>query len=269
VSDGFVTGVAAGVATLEASVGGVTGSASVTITTSEPAPAVVTLFPATPTVIMGDSTQLTAVARDASGQPLKGLGFRWTSSDATVASVSERGVAAGRAVGRVRITATTDNGASGAVVVAVARPAAAALQVILPNWANVSVDGKSYGQRTRFQLPIASGTPYALRFERPGYVTVDTAVTVPPGDTLVLRIQMNPTAPVASGVLQMRIQPWASVTIDGKALGERPIRSDTLTAGVPHRLHFERDGYMTFDTTVILRPGETRGLQVNMKRRSP
>jgi len=79
------------------------------------------------------------------------------------------------------------------------------------------------------------------------------------------------TAPVARapGVLQMLVTPWASVSIDGRA-GLRLARgADTLVAGIPHRLQFARPGFATIDTTVTLRPGEQRLLEVQMTPKKP
>ncbi|HUF34684.1 MAG TPA: hypothetical protein VMN37_01980 [Gemmatimonadales bacterium] len=71
------------------------------------------------------------------------------------------------------------------------------------------------------------------------------------------------------GVLRMLISPWATVTIDGRARGQRVRGEDTLAAGVPHRLRFSRDGYVTIDTTLTLQPAEQRLLRILMKWGAP
>jgi hypothetical protein len=72
-----------------------------------------------------------------------------------------------------------------------------------------------------------------------------------------------------TAVLRMLISPWANVTIDGQARGQRVRGEDTLSAGVPHRLRFTRDGYQTVDTTMTLRATEQRLLRILMNRRTP
>jgi len=62
----------------------------------------------------------------------------------------------------------------------------------------------------------------------------------------------------------MIVSPWAYVSIDGSGRGSRLSGTDTLTSGVPHRLRFERDGFVTVDTVVTLPPGKEFLLKVQM-----
>jgi uncharacterized protein YjdB len=54
---------------------------------------------------VGHTTQLSAVAYDQTGAQLVGVTFQWSSSDKTIATVSNEGVVTGVAVGTARITA--------------------------------------------------------------------------------------------------------------------------------------------------------------------
>ena len=80
--------------------------------------------------------------------------------------------------------------------------------------------------------------------------------------------QPEPVAAVPeTGILQMLIAPvWADVSIDGVSRGSRVRGVDTLVAGVPHQLRFERAGFVTVDTTVTLQPGEQLLLRIQMRR---
>ena len=258
---GVVTGIAPGVAAVEASVDGITGRATITVT---PRAAVsVTVTPAAPTIAPGSRVLLTAVVKDSSGQPGDGLRFSWSSSNPVIASVSTQGVVSGLSQGRARITATTEGGASGSAAITVGQASPGVLQVVIaPTWADITMDGQSFGKNTRLQLSVSSGNPHVIRFDRVGYATVDTSVTVQAGDTLPLRILMKE---IPTARLQTQIQPWAHVSIDNSEVGTSPFHTYTLPAGV-HKLRFERDGYVTVDTTVTLRPGETQPLQIIMRR---
>jgi len=75
--------------------------------------------------------------------------------------------------------------------------------------------------------------------------------------------------PAAPGVLLVLVTPWALVSIDGRAGIRRARGTDTLAAGIPHRLHFERPGFAAVDTIVTLRPSEERLLEVQMKPATP
>jgi len=58
----------------------------------------------------------------------------------------------------------------------------------------VSINGLPKGQRTRGVDTLPSGT-YRLHFERAGFASVDTTVTLHPGEQRLIRIQMIPRNP--------------------------------------------------------------------------
>ena len=107
---GVVTGVAAGTARVTASgtIGTVTKTAFVDVTVTAPAPVFtsVTISPASPSVNVGLTAQLTAVAKDQNGGNMSGATFTYESSDQSKATVTNAGVVTGVAAGTARITAT-------------------------------------------------------------------------------------------------------------------------------------------------------------------
>ena len=62
----------------------------------------------------------------------------------------------------------------------------------------------------------------------------------------------------------MRITPVAYVWLDGDSLGDMNQLQRSLAPGVRHVLRFERESYMTIDTTVTLQPGETRQWSIRL-----
>ena len=111
---GFATATGPGSATITASTGGVSGTASVSITgsTSTGQPASVTVSPSSVSLIVGGIQQLTATVYDASGNVLSGQTITWSSSNALVASVGSTGLATALTLGSTTITAS-DGGVSG------------------------------------------------------------------------------------------------------------------------------------------------------------
>jgi hypothetical protein len=112
--------------------------------------------------------------------------------------VSSNGVVTGVAAGNARITARSEGVASTPVTVTVTAAAASGkgvLQTLIQPWAYVSIGGLPRGQRTRGVDTVPAGVPHRLRFERPGFVTIDTIVTLRPGEQRLLRIQMTPRNP--------------------------------------------------------------------------
>ena len=91
-----------------------------------PAVASVTLSTSAQTLTeIGATAQLSATARDESGGPAGGVEFTWSSSAASVATVSSTGLVTAVANGSATITARVKGGASAAATIAVAQRAAA------------------------------------------------------------------------------------------------------------------------------------------------
>ncbi len=133
-ASGLVQGVTAGSATISATSGGKTGTAAITV---QAVPvALVTVSPASVTVLVGQTVQLTATPKDAGGNPLAGRSVAWSSGNATVATVSGSGLVTARAAGSTTITATSE-GQSGT----------ASLTVSVVPVASVTVSPASAGPR--------------------------------------------------------------------------------------------------------------------------
>src|SRR5216110_3392941 len=115
-ASGLVTGVAAGSATITATSEGQSGTAALTVTNVPVAS--VTVSPATASLTVGATTQLTATPKDANGTALSGRVVTWGTSNAAIATVSASGLARGVAAGSATITATSE-GKSGTSAVTV------------------------------------------------------------------------------------------------------------------------------------------------------
>ena len=118
-TSGVVTAVAAGSATIRATVETKTGDAGLTVT-STVAVATVTTSLASSSLQPGQTTQATAVARDAGGSVLTGRLVSWSSLNTSIATVSSTGIVTAVAAGSATIRATveTTTGDAGLSVVA-------------------------------------------------------------------------------------------------------------------------------------------------------
>jgi CubicO group peptidase (beta-lactamase class C family) len=105
-SNGQVTAVAEGTATVTARVG--TIEASVTITVNPVPVATVTLSDAPPEIEVGAARTITAVTRSASGATLSGRTVAWMSSNTAAATVDDAGQVTGVAPGETTITASSE-----------------------------------------------------------------------------------------------------------------------------------------------------------------
>ena len=203
-SEGVVHGVRSGAATVSATAGPETGAAVVTVTAPRITPvdtavASVDVLPRQARIAVKGAFAFRAVARDAHGDVIR-RPVEWSSSDRAVAAVSSTGVVSGVGPGTATVTARSEGVRSGPVAVTVipaGPPPAGILQVlIVPTWAYVSINGltRGQGQLTRLVDTLPSGRAYRLHFERAGFVSVDTTVTLQPGPNR-LTIQMKSRTP--------------------------------------------------------------------------
>jgi len=115
-TSGLVTGKVAGTATITATSEGQSGTSAVTVV--HVAVASVEVSPATASIVVGGTAQLTAIPKDAAGNSLTGRTVMWASNNPAVATVSGSGLVTGGAAGSASITATSE-GQSGSAAVTV------------------------------------------------------------------------------------------------------------------------------------------------------
>lgn len=117
---GYATAIGGGSTTINATVSGITGRASVTVT-GTPAVTVgsVTVTPGTLSGNVGDTARVTASVKDASGAVITSVPVTWTTSNPAVVSVDSTGAVKGIAAGTADVIATA-GGKSGKSTVTVA-----------------------------------------------------------------------------------------------------------------------------------------------------
>ena len=119
---GLVTSKSVGTANVTATVEGKSATAKITIT---PVPvASVAITPATSSLVIGGSVQLSATTKDAGGNTLSGRAIGWTSSDQSVATVDGNGLVTAKAVGSATITATSETKTATAAITVTVAPVA-------------------------------------------------------------------------------------------------------------------------------------------------
>src|SRR5437870_5563923 len=148
--------VAAGPATITATAEGKSGTATITVSTVPVAS--VTVSPSTASVPVGQTVQLTATPKDASGNPLSGRPVSWGSSNTAVATVSGSGVVTGVTAGAATITATSEGQSGTATITESTVPVASV--TVSPGTASVQV-----GQTVQLTATSkdASGNPLSGR----------------------------------------------------------------------------------------------------------
>ena len=104
-TSGVVTGVSTGTATVTATSEGKTGTAGINVGAAVAAS--ITVEPTSVTVTTGQSSQLTATVKDASGNVISGAPVSWTVDNSGIALVSSTGLVAGQSAGSATVTATS------------------------------------------------------------------------------------------------------------------------------------------------------------------
>jgi uncharacterized protein YjdB len=164
-SGGNVTAVTAGTTTITATSEGQSGSATVV---AIPAPvATVTVTPASPSVQVGATTQLTATTRAANGTVLTGRVVTWGSGNTAAATVSGTGLVSGVAVGSAVITATSE-GKNGSVTASVTNSPPTLVRVILAPDTTTVVVGKTKQFTTTGKYSDSSTAPVTPTYSATG-----------------------------------------------------------------------------------------------------
>src|SRR6266568_2437413 len=225
---GLVTSVVAGTATLTATSEGKDGSAVVTVTLVPVAS--VAVAPATASVRVGQTVQLTATPKDSAGGTLTGRTVTWTSGNTSVATVSPSGQVTGVAPGSANITATSDGQAGSAVVTVTLVPVASV--AISPATATILVGqtlqltatpkDSAGGTLTGRTVTWTSGNTSVATVSPSGQVT-----GVAPGSANITATSEGKTSTAAITVTTV---PVASVTVSPATASIRVGQTVQLTA---------------------------------------
>lgn len=187
-SDGRATANAEGTARVVATAGTFSANATIEVRL---AAASITVAPATATIFIGTTQQLTATLRDANGTTISRQPV-WTSSAASVATVSSTGLVTGVARGDATITATADGvSATAQITVSDTPPPAApsnlaatvAGAVVTLTWRDNSSD------ETRFEVRRGTGAQLASIATLPANTSRYVDQTAPADQTLTYDVQ--------------------------------------------------------------------------------
>jgi uncharacterized protein YjdB len=210
-SSGLLTGVSAGNAKITATSEGKTGTADVTVT---PVPvAGVEVTPSQSSIIVGHGVQLTAIPKDAAGQPLTGRIVSWRSGAPGLASVSSSGMVTGLQIGTAVIIATVD-GIAGSATVQI-RPVPVATVTVTPSTASLTA-----GQTVTLSATLQdasgntlTGRPLSWSSSDNTIATVTSAGDVTGVGTGVATISATSEGQVGTATVTVGMVPVASVTV--------------------------------------------------------
>ncbi|HTJ24284.1 MAG TPA: Ig-like domain-containing protein [Gemmatimonadaceae bacterium] len=229
-STGLVTAVAAGTAAITATVDGKTGTAAITV--SNVPVASVTVLPPSANMAKGSSTQFSAVLKDANGTALTGRLVAWSSSDASVVSVSESGLATAVGAGTATISATSE-GITGTAAVTVSVVSVASVTVT-PSPATVSPGGTVALTATVKDAGgnVLTGQIVAWSTSNPGIATVSSTGVVTGVAAGTVTITATSGGKSGTSTVTVATLPVGSVTVTPSPTSIIIGQSTTLTATV-------------------------------------
>ena len=128
------------------------GCAAVTVTAAVTPVASVAITPTSVSLLVGQTSQLAATTRDANGVTLTGRAIAWSTSSASIATVSQTGLVSAVGAGAATISAVSE-GKSGSAVATVSAPAASVTAVaVTPASSSITI-----GQTAQLSASV-SGT---------------------------------------------------------------------------------------------------------------
>jgi uncharacterized protein YjdB len=226
---GVVRGIAPGSAVVSATSEGVAGTAAVTVVSV--AVGSVAVLPASANVQRGATTILTATVKDVTGAVATDRQVTWSTSNASVASVSATGVVTGNAIGTATITASSGGRSGGAAITVVPVPVGSV--AVDPTTADLLV-----GQTITITPTVrdANGTVVADRVVSWG--SSNTAVASVASNTGIVTAKSAGTATIsatsegksATTSVTVALVPVATITLQPTTLTVAPGQAAGLTA---------------------------------------
>ena len=176
-ASGLATGVDAGSTTITATVDGVSGTATLTVTESPPVVARVTVSPSSVTIEEGGTHQFSATAYTSDNTMISGKTFTWTSSSTSVATINASGLATGVDAGSTTITATVD-GVSGTATLTVTEPPPVVARVaVRPSSVSIEEGGTHQFSATAYDSDntMISGKTFAWTSSSTSVATINAS----------------------------------------------------------------------------------------------
>jgi len=209
---------------------------NVTVTCAQPAVASVVVSPASATVPVGQTLQLTGTPEDANGNPLSGRTISWSSGSSAVAAVNGNGLVTGVAAGAATITATSESKSGTAAITVTSVPVAS----VTVSPATVSLQP---GQTQQLTATPNDASGNALSGRMVTWASGNTAVATVSGSGLVSGVAAGSTTITAtsegkSGGASVTVTPvGATVTLVGAGdIAECGDATDDSTAALLGRI---------------------------------
>lgn len=132
------------------------------------------------------------------------------------------------------------------------------LTVVVEPWARVDIDGAPVGETPLGRLELSAGTHRVTLSNDHVVGVIRDEVVIVPGESLTKRYSFDDT-----GYLSVVVSPWADVSVDGRLVGQTPLRRLAVPAGL-HTLRFVHPELGETERTVSVTSSQTTLVKVEL-----
>jgi uncharacterized protein YjdB len=164
-------------------------------------------------VTVGQTSQATAVTRDANGNTLTGRTVTWTSSNTSVATVNSSGLVTTLAAGSTTITGTSETKTGTATLTVTVAPVATVTVTLTPSSVNVGQTSQASAVTRDANNNVLTGRTVTWTSSNPNVATVNSAgliTTLSAGTTTITGTSETKTG---TATLTVTNAPVANVTV--------------------------------------------------------
>ncbi|MCD6310735.1 MAG: PEGA domain-containing protein, partial [Candidatus Eremiobacteraeota bacterium] len=133
-----------------------------------------------------------------------------------------------------------------------------------PSGAKIILDGKEVARTPKTLEKVRAGE-HLIRIELPGYKSLETTIIVEGNKTQNVSAEL---VSVGGALLINSIPPGASVHLDGEYQDKTPVSIEGLKPG-EYKVKLVKEGYQTFEQTVLLEEGRTTEVNAELTRIAP
>jgi serine/threonine protein kinase len=137
-----------------------------------------------------------------------------------------------------------------------------------PIAASVKVDDKDMTPREMSNGVLLGKGVHTFSAAAEGFVPTTSGIAITGNDTHHVLISLTPVDKKA-GALQVLADITAEIYIDGAFKGNAPTTAPISLPEGPHTLVFKRPGFKPYETTIIIKAGETREVKVQSGTKNP
>jgi serine/threonine-protein kinase len=131
-------------------------------------------------------------------------------------------------------------------------------------WADIYIDDvktESTPLKTPIQIPAGE---HQLKLVHPEYPYFEKIVNLSPEESYHISVNLDTTI----GYLSCHVHPWGEVTIDGKLIGQTPLKNYIRLEAGKHSLLIRNPGYSEYNRTFMIHKNDTVSFNIDLGRRN-